>query len=67
MHKYKHDESFVLKDSCYLSKHEGSFCELHDHFLCIECIIQLEFEVLDLGIRIYELDESRFQLRFGGV
>jgi hypothetical protein len=52
------------QDSCYLSEHKGSFGELDDHLLSVKCIIQLDFEIFDLGIRICELDESRFKLRF---
>jgi len=51
------------QDSCYLSEHKGSFGELDDHLLSVKCIIQLDFEIFDLDIRICELDESRFKLR----
>lgn len=51
------------QDSYYLSEHKGSFGELDDHLLSVKCIIELVFEIFDLGIRICELDKSRFKLR----
>jgi hypothetical protein len=51
------------QDSRYLSEHKGPFGELDDHLLSVKRIIQLVFEIFNLGIRICELDESRFKLR----
>jgi len=36
---YSNHDFFRSQDDCYLSQHEGSFGELHDHLLCIKCII----------------------------
>jgi hypothetical protein len=54
-------------DSYYLSEREVPFGELENHFLCTKGIIQLDFEILNLRIRIRELDQGRIELRSVGV
>jgi hypothetical protein len=56
-----------LHNSHYLSEHKVSFGELENHFLCTKGIIELDFEILNLRIRIREFDKGRVELRSMGV
>jgi hypothetical protein len=56
-----------LHNSHYLSEHEVSFGELENHFFCTKGIIELDFEILNLRIRIREFDKGRLELRSMGV
>lgn len=41
-----------------LTEHEISFSELHEHLFRAERVVQLGFEVVDLGLGVGEFDES---------
>jgi hypothetical protein len=48
----------LIKEKKHLSKHKISFCQLHEHVLRPERVVELQLEVLDLDLCIGELDDG---------